>query len=124
MAPAGSERRASPRFACTLETSCRLLGPRKDQTKARVGDTITLLNSKWRVSVDGRPEKVLRCDFLLRGVFLSRGKHRIVFLFYNRSPTLYVSLGSELLGLLLGVSAVVRSIRAPVATPQPGLSRE
>jgi len=37
----GSERRASPRFACTLETSCRLLGPRKDQTKARVLDVST-----------------------------------------------------------------------------------
>ena len=37
----GSERRASPRFACTLETSCRLLGPRKDHTQARVLDVST-----------------------------------------------------------------------------------
>src|SRR5438094_8075425 len=37
----GSERRASPRFACTLETSCRLLGPLKDQTTARVLDVST-----------------------------------------------------------------------------------
>ena len=69
-------------------------------------------NSKWRVSVDGRPEKVLRCDFLLRGVFLNRGKHRVVFLFYDPNPTLYISLGSELLGLLLCASAFVRCMRS------------
>jgi len=37
----GSERRASPRFACALETSCRLLGPHKDQSQARVLDVST-----------------------------------------------------------------------------------
>jgi hypothetical protein len=36
-----AERRASPRFACVLETSCRLLGPRKEQTKAHVLDVST-----------------------------------------------------------------------------------
>ena len=36
-----TERRASPRFACVLETSCRLLGPRKEQTKAHVLDVST-----------------------------------------------------------------------------------
>ena len=81
-------------------------------------------NSKWRVSVDGRAEKVLRCDFLLRGIFLNRGKHRIVFLFYNPSPTLYISLASELLGLLLCAWAVARSARAPVLALQPQPPRE
>jgi hypothetical protein len=63
---------------------------------------------KWRVSVDGRQETVLRCDFLLRGVFLNRGKHRIVFLFHNPSPTLYISLASEALGLILCACALAR----------------
>ena len=36
-----AERRASPRFACALETSCRLLGPCRDQTRARILDVST-----------------------------------------------------------------------------------
>jgi hypothetical protein len=36
-----TERRASRRFACVLETNCRLLGPRKERTKARVLDVST-----------------------------------------------------------------------------------
>ena len=34
-----------------------------------VGDKF---NKNWQVSVDGRPEKVLRCDFLLRGLWVLR----------------------------------------------------
>jgi hypothetical protein len=75
-------------------------------------------NSNWRVSVDGRPEKVLRCNFLMRGVFLNPGKHRIVFLFYNLSPTLFISLGSLALGLVLCARALVRCLRsAPAPVP-------
>ena len=35
----------------------------------------------WKVWVDGRPETVLRCDFLLRGVRLTPGAHQIEFRF-------------------------------------------
>src|SRR5260370_40384569 len=42
-----AERRTSPRFACGLETSCRLLGPRKGQTKARVLGRSTGGGAPW-----------------------------------------------------------------------------
>src|SRR5579864_2190532 len=46
-----ADRRTSPRFACALETSCRLLGPRPEQVKARVLDVssggVALWLNRW-----------------------------------------------------------------------------
>jgi PilZ domain len=46
-----ADRRTSPRFACALETFCRLLGPRPEQVKARVLDVssggVALWLNRW-----------------------------------------------------------------------------
>ncbi len=58
-------------------------------------------NPKWKVEVDGKPAPVLRCDFILRGVFLQPGEHTVVFRFAPTLTALYVSLTAIVLGVML-----------------------
>ncbi len=58
-------------------------------------------NSKWQVTVDGQPARLLRCDFILRGVSLPPGKHTVVFHFAPPLTALYVSLTAIGIGILL-----------------------
>jgi hypothetical protein len=66
---------------------------------------VLLYNGKydadWKVTVDGRPQTVLRCNFIMRGVFLPAGAHTVVFS-YRVSPTpLYVTLAAYGVAILL-----------------------
>lgn len=67
---------------------------------------VLLLNDKfdpnWKVTVDGQPAKLLRCNFIVRGVFLDKaGEHRVEFKFQPPLTGLYVSLVSVAVALLL-----------------------
>ncbi len=46
-------------------------------------DGILLLNDKydpdWKASVDGKPAEILRCNYIMRGVAVPAGQHRVVF---------------------------------------------
>ncbi|MDB6108854.1 MAG: hypothetical protein JWR69_604 [Pedosphaera sp.] len=65
--------------------------------------SVLLLNDKfgpkWQVLVDGKPQPLLRCNFIMRGVRLEPGHHDVVFQFVTSQNTLYVSLAAVLLGL-------------------------
>jgi hypothetical protein len=65
--------------------------------------SVLLLNDRfdpnWKVSVDGRPEKLLRCNYLMRGVQVPPGAHVIEFRFAPPINTLYISLAAVVLGL-------------------------
>ncbi|MBT6659168.1 MAG: hypothetical protein HOB00_02640 [Verrucomicrobia bacterium] len=70
-------------------------------------ESVLLLNDHWsphwRVTVDGQPAELLRCNSVMRGVRLSPGNHEVVFLFQPPLTWLYVSLASLLGGFgLLG----------------------
>ena len=70
-------------------------------------DSVLLLNDHWsphwRVTVDGQPSDLLRCNYVMRGVRLSPGRHEVVFRFQPPMTWLYVSLASLLGGFgLLG----------------------
>jgi len=70
-------------------------------------ESVLLLNDHWsphwRVTVDGQPAELLRCNFVMRGVRLSPGDHDVVFRFQPPLTWLYVSLASLLGGFgLLG----------------------
>ena len=54
-----------------------------------------------KVSVDGKPEALLRCNYLMRGVYLQPGPHAVEFRFAPPVNTLYVSLAAVFVGLLL-----------------------
>ena len=76
-------------------------------TAQAASDSVLLLNdhwsAHWRVTVDGQPSELLRCNYVMRGVRLSPGSHEVVFRFQPPMTWLYVSLASLLGGFgLLG----------------------
>jgi hypothetical protein len=104
------------------------------QAKADV-PAVLLLNdrfdSNWKVSVDGKPEKLLRCNYLMRGVYLQTGPHTVEFRFEPPMNTLYVSVVALVFGLLLlgflvlgrEKEAAPDSTDAPSPTTQARLAR-
>ncbi len=92
--------------------------------------TVLLLNDRldrgWNVTVDGTRRPILRCNYLMRGVYLEPGAHTIEFKFQPPFHALYLSLAALGAGLvLLGVFILLESravpLPAPVASqiPQP-----
>jgi uncharacterized membrane protein YfhO len=80
--------------------------PKRVELKANAtAPSLLLLNDKfdpgWKVSVDGKPATLLRCNFLMRGVQVPTGQHTVEFSYQPTSKVFYVSLGATLLGLLL-----------------------
>jgi Bacterial membrane protein YfhO len=67
--------------------------------------SVLLLNDKfdpdWKVWVDGKPETLLRANFLMRGVYLQPGHHDIVFRYLPPFGVFYVSLAAVVIGILL-----------------------
>jgi hypothetical protein len=67
--------------------------------------SILLLNDhfdpNWKVFVDGKPETVLRCNYIMRGVFVPPGPHTVQFSFQPSVTPLHVSLSAIVLGLIL-----------------------
>ena len=65
--------------------------------------SVLLLNDKfdpyWRVLVDGKPAELLRCNFIMRGVYLSPGQHTVEFEFSLPHKPLYISLAAIAVGL-------------------------
>ena len=74
------------------------------QAKA-AAPSVLLLNDRfhpdWKVLVDGKPEKLLRCNYIMRGVHLPAGTHTVEFRFEPIVGGLYVSLAAVVGGLLL-----------------------
>jgi hypothetical protein len=66
---------------------------------------VLLLNDKydpnWTVAVSGQPAKLLRCNYLMRGVVVPAGEHTVEFQFRPPTTSLYVSLAMLLLGAAL-----------------------
>ena len=67
--------------------------------------SVLLLNDKfdpnWSVFVDSKPAPLLRCNFIMRGVYLVPGTHTVEFQFKLPEGPLYVSLTAIGIGILL-----------------------
>ncbi len=67
--------------------------------------SVLLLNDMydphWRVYVDGKPAELLRCNYIMRGVFLMPGTHTVEFKFSLPSKSLYITLAAIGVGILL-----------------------
>ena len=68
--------------------------------------SVLLLNDMfdphWQVSVDGKPAELLRCNFIMRGVFLTPGpQHTVEFQFKLPNKPLYITLTAIGVGILL-----------------------
>jgi len=86
--------------------------------------SVLLLNDKfdpyWRVLVDGKPAELLRCNYIMRGVYVpTAGDHTIDFQFDLPHPLLYVTLTAFLIGLGLCAFLVISSRQKNVAVTQP-----
>jgi len=67
--------------------------------------TVLLFNDKydpnWRVTVDGQPAELLRCNFIMRGVYLPPGPHTVKFDFSLPNKPLYVTVAAISTALIL-----------------------
>ncbi len=90
------------------------------QAKAET-PAVLLLNDKydpnWRVSVDGKAGKLLRCNYLMRGVYLPPGSHTVEFRFAPPTGILYVSLTALAVSVLLLVCLVFPRSKEPAPPP-------
>jgi hypothetical protein len=97
--------------------------PKSIQLHAKSGAaSVLLLNDRydpeWKVYVDGAQAKLLRCNYIMRGVALSAGEHRVEFRYEPALHGLYSTLGGLALGILLCciVPFIPERSRDPVRT--------
>jgi uncharacterized membrane protein YfhO len=67
---------------------------------------VLLLNDKhdpgWRVTIDGVPAPLLRCNYVMRGVYLpTPGEHTVEFVFARPLLPFYLSLAAVGVGIVL-----------------------
>jgi hypothetical protein len=67
--------------------------------------SVLLLNDKfdpnWSVTVDGKSAELLRCNFIMRGVFLTPGAHTVEFQFSLPHKPFYITLAAIIVGIFL-----------------------
>ena len=83
--------------------------------------SVLLLNDKydpnWWVTVDGKPAELLRCNYIMRGVYLPAGSHQVVFTFSLPNKPLYVTLAALATSLTLILLLVFLEWRKPGLPP-------
>ena len=74
-------------------------------------------DNSWRVWIDQKPGAVLRCNYIMQGVFVPAGRHTIEFRYKPPQKLLYTSLTAFALGIILGgyvfVGHFIRRTQAP-----------
>ncbi|MBM3839426.1 MAG: YfhO family protein [Verrucomicrobia bacterium] len=80
--------------------------PRRVTLKAENAEPRVLLlndryDSDWKVAVNGQPKPLLRCNYIMRGVYLPPGTHTIEFRYDPPAGTLYVSLAAIVAALAI-----------------------
>ncbi len=78
---------------------------------------VLLLNDRfhpsWSVLVDQQPATMLRCNYIMRGVFLKPGEHTVEFRYHTSLKTLCLSLCGWAAGLLVAGFLVCRPKSSP-----------
>jgi len=84
--------------------------------------SILLLNDRidpdWHVRVDGQPETLLRCNYLMRGVWLPPGTHTVEFQYQTNFRLLYLTLSAMGMAVLILMGVLVTN-RRPTQPNQP-----
>jgi hypothetical protein len=80
----------------------------------------------WNVWLDQKPAAMLRCNYIMQGVFVPPGRHTIEFRYQPPQKMVYTSLATFALGILLGGYAfVAHFIRRPeAASPSASDARQ
>jgi hypothetical protein len=97
--------------------------PRRIVLRAKsTGPSVLLLNDKfdpsWKVTVDGKPEKLLRCNYIMRGVEVADGEHTVEFRFEPPIKGLYISLAAIVVGLAITGILIFPARSKPVGDEQ------
>jgi uncharacterized membrane protein YfhO len=74
----------------------------------------------WSVTVDGRPARALRANYVFRGVLVPAGKHRVVWQY--RTPGLTLGAAVSLCSLSCLLAIVIGAIVISSARPRLGRS--
>jgi hypothetical protein len=90
--------------------------PKHLELTAHVDSTsILLINDRfdpaWKAWVDGNPAPLLRCNFLMRGLRLSPGEHRVVLRFKPSLASLKITLATAAAGIILGALLFLNRVR-------------
>jgi hypothetical protein len=92
------------------------------QAEART-PAVLLLNDYWdeywHVWVDDKPAALLRCNYIMQGVFVPAGRHTIDFRFEPPLGLFYVSLTTIVLGILLSGYVIITLRRRGAQDPPP-----
>lgn len=74
----------------------------------------------WHVFVDGKPQTLLRCNFIMRGVYLTAGAHTVEFKFQPPYRLMYVSLTALALAVLVLILVLLPSPASGKTQPTDG----
>ena len=84
---------------------------------------VLLLNDRiapaWSVWVDQKPASLLRCNYIMRGVFLTPGEHTVEFRFRPSLTPLYLSLCAWGVGILTAGYLIYSHAPTKMPTPVP-----
>jgi hypothetical protein len=84
--------------------------------------SVLLLNDRydpyWKVFVDGKPETLLRCNYIMRGVVVPAGTHQVEFRFVPPIRGLYVSVAALGAAVLL-CAFLIFAPKPPVRAQTP-----
>jgi hypothetical protein len=82
--------------------------------------SVLLLNDRfdpnWKVSVDGQTKPLLRCNYIMRGVYLPAGMHKVEFQFVQPMRSFYLSVSAVILWVLLALGLLL--IPGPIPPQQ------
>jgi hypothetical protein len=86
--------------------------PKRYELEADVkSPAVLLLNDRydpnWEVTVDGEAASLLRCNYIMRGVYLTSGQHKVTFQFRPPLDKRYVAWAAMGLGVVLIFSLAV-----------------
>lgn len=85
--------------------------------------SVLLLNDRydpgWKVFVDGKSAELLRCNFIMRGVFLQPGQHEVEFQYRQPIKMLCINAAAFVIGIGLLGFAIARTRKGPVLDSEP-----
>ena len=99
--------------------------PKRIALKAKAETaSVLLLNDKfdpnWKVKVDGKPQELLRCNYIMRGVQVPAGEHQVEFRYAPSLTGVYVSLGAIVIAIALAGFTFFGPIKPEPVTTPPG----
>jgi hypothetical protein len=90
------------------------------ETKSEM-PSVLLLNDRydpnWTVRVDGKPAELLRCNYIMRGVYLTAGPHTVEFQFRLPNGPLRITLAAIAVGFILLGLLIFLGRRKPADQP-------